>query len=199
MKRKAPSEVSAKRKKMPRNEILEHEDTCPICLLILLRPVTTTCKHTLCAECMSIWAEVSITRQMEVVGLNDSAVTLLPSELESACPLCRTLTIATSDRRREDSLRRRYPRMYVEREVEARSIDDSAEAVETLTLYIGNTHSLIKSDTVDQQNKHKWSFFVRPSRTDLIEEVQVFLVSPDVLREYACLMYPSILRSATHV
>lgn len=130
---------------------------------------------------MAVWSDVSITRQMEIVGLDDAPLTLLPSEMESGCPMCRTLTIATLDRARESALRRSYPRTYREREVEARTIaeHDSAETIETLTLYIGNTHSLVRSDGETSKNNHNWGFFVRPSRTDLIEEVQIFLVSTD--------------------
>lgn len=158
-------------------EVIEHDDICPICVCLLYQPVRTTCGHTLCATCMAIWAEV-ISRQMEIVGLDDAPMTLLPSEMESGCPMCRTLTTAGPDRRREGALRRKYPRSYRDREREERTAieDDPTESVETLTLYIGNTHKLVKSDGSDSRNNHNWSFFVRPSRTDFIEEVQIFLV-----------------------
>lgn len=122
---------------------------------------------------------MSITRQMEIVDLDDAPMTLLPSEMESSCPMCRTVTIATSDRARLEALRQQYPQAYRAREVEERTAreDDAADTVETLTLYIGNTHQAIKSDSEGSKNTHNWKFFVRPSRTDLIEEVQIFLVS----------------------
>lgn len=159
-------------------ESIEDDDICPICVCLLYRPVRTTCGHTMCADCMAIWAEVSINRQMEIVGLDDAPMTLLPSEIQSACPMCRTLTRATADSRREGDVREKYPRTYRDREVEERTAaDDDSETIETLTLYIGNSHSQIRSDA-ESKNTHNWTFFVRPSRTDLIEEVQIFLVSP---------------------
>jgi hypothetical protein len=133
----------------------------------------------MCAECMSAWADISITRQMEIVGLDDAPMTILPSEMECRCPMCRTVTTAAPDRSRERSLRRQYPQAYRQRELDEQTgpDEDSIEAVETLTLYIGNTHHLVKPDsTAGAKNTHNWKFFVRPSRTDLIEEVQVFLV-----------------------
>ena len=92
--------------------------------------------------------------------------------------MCRTLSTASADRSRERRLRRQYARLYKQREVDARtaSDEDFVEAVETLTLYIGNSHQLIRPDSAGSKNTHNWKFFVRPSRTDLIEEVQVFLV-----------------------
>jgi hypothetical protein len=127
---------------------------------------------------MNLWAEISINQQMAVVGLDDEPMTLHPSELEIKCPMCRTPSTTNLDQNRETSLRARYPRTYPQREAEeqAAAEDDFADAVETLTLYIGNTHQLVKADSEDSPNKHNWKFFVRPSRTDLIEEVHIFLV-----------------------
>jgi hypothetical protein len=159
-------------------ETVDDEDVCPICVALIISPVKTHCGHTMCAECMEKWAEVSITRQMEVVGLDDAPMTLLPSEIQSACPMCRTLTRAIADQSREAALREKYPCTYQERQAEAGNVaDDDSESVETLTLYIGNTHSLVRSE-MQSKNTHNWTFFVRPSRADLIEEVQIFLVSP---------------------
>lgn len=159
-------------------ETVDDEDLCPICVALIYSPVKTHCGHTMCAECMEKWAEVSITRQMEVVGLDDAPMTLLPSEIQSACPMCRTLTRASADHRREGALREKYPGTYRQRQAEAQTIaDDNSETIETLTLYIGNTHSLVRSE-MQSKNTHNWTFFIRPSRTDFIEEVQIFLVSP---------------------
>jgi hypothetical protein len=95
------------------------------------------------------------------------------------CPMCRTPTTASTDAHKALDLKKRYPRTYNTRQQDeqAAADDDLAESIETLTLYIGNTHSLVRPDTPDSTNKHNWGFFVRPSRTDLIEEVQIFLVS----------------------
>jgi hypothetical protein len=189
MKRKAKSEALTKAETPPTSKPrrddeaeIEHDDLCAICHCLLLRPVTTKCRHTLCNQCMEVWADISITRQMEIVGLDDTPMTLLPSEMESRCPMCRTLTTASPDKSRERALRRKYARAYRQRELDEQTTadEDFVESVETLTLYIGNTHQLIKPDSSGAKNTHNWKFFVRPSRTDLIEEVQVFLVRSQV-------------------
>ncbi|ETN46564.1 uncharacterized protein HMPREF1541_00749 [Cyphellophora europaea CBS 101466] len=163
--------------RMAETETIEHDDLCAICHCLMLRPVTTTCNHTLCAECMKVWSDISITDQRQIVGLEDVPTTCLPSEMESRCPMCRTLTTASPDRTREAALRRKYKHSYAARELEAQIVSDehNADTIETLTLYIGNTHHLVKADQSGSKNTHNWKFFVRPSRTDLIEEVQVFL------------------------
>ena len=130
---------------------------------------------------MAMWADVSITSQMRIVGLDDEPMILLPNDIEVRCPMCRTPTTASGNAHKALELRSKYPQTYDsrQREEQAAAVDDFALSVETLTLYIGNTHSLVRrnDDDDDTRNNHNWSFFVRPSRTDLIEEVQVFLVS----------------------
>jgi hypothetical protein len=170
------SEPATKTRRM--ESAIEHDDLCAICHCLLLRPVTTRCGHTMCASCMEQWAEISVSRQMAIVGLDDtSPVTLLPSQMESRCPMCRTLTTASDDESRARELRRKYPRGYTQREQEERlKVDEDLADIETLTLYIGNHHSIVRSDPGDSKNIHNWQFFVKPSRTDIIEEVQIFLV-----------------------
>jgi hypothetical protein len=158
---------------------VDHDDLCPVCQLILYKPVRTRCNHTMCEECMAQWADFSITYQMTTVGLDDQAPVLLPHEIETRCPMCRTHTNSTLDIARAEALQSRYPSIYRARETEAIATadDDFASTIETLTVYIGNEHNEIRPEA-DSANKHQWMFFVRPSRTDLIEEVQIFLVSP---------------------
>lgn len=161
-------------------EEIDEDDLCPICQLLFYRPVQTQCSHTLCEACMSHWADVSITSQMTTVGLEDRAVVLLPHQIETRCPMCRTFTTSSLDSRREAALQGRYPHSYSAREAETRRGDDDefAASIETLTVYIGNEHTMVRSEG-DSNNRHHWKFFVRPSRTDLIEEVQIFLVSTE--------------------
>lgn len=162
-------------------EAIDHDHLCPICQLLLYRPVRTRCNHLLCESCMAHWADVSISTQMTTVGLDDVPLLLLPNDVETRCPMCRTPTTASLDPRLETNLQDHYPRTYEERRVEHQSgpeDDLTAAAVETLTVYIGNEHSMIRTAADSQSNnKHQWNFFIRPSRTDLIEEVQIFLVS----------------------
>ncbi|KAF8854026.1 hypothetical protein BDZ45DRAFT_747899 [Acephala macrosclerotiorum] len=51
----------------------------------------------------------------------------------------------------------------------------NSNKAEELMLEIGNTHQLIKPNTSTPQNKHYWTFFVQPSRTDVFEQVIFYL------------------------
>jgi hypothetical protein len=187
---------AAKRSKSPQihqnDEQVHEDDLCPICHLLLYNPLTTSCNHTLCAFCLNMWADVSVTRHMTSVGLDeDTPEVLLPNEIESSCPMCRASSTAGPNQLRENELKQKYPRTYAERQAEAQSeeANGSAESVETLTLYVGNTHRLVRIESDEEMhNKHEWNFFVRPSRTDLIEEVQIFLhptfQNPRLVRQY---------------
>lgn len=156
---------------------VDPDHLCPICQVLLYRPVRTRCNHVLCEACMAHWADVSISTQMTTVGLDDVPLVLLPNDIETRCPMCRTPTTASLDVPLDSALQLQYPVAYQERETESSTtVDDSSTSVETLTLYIGNEHSLIRANS-DSNNKHQWNFFIRPSRTDLVEEVQIFLVS----------------------
>ena len=159
-------------------ETVDQDDLCPICHLLLYKPVRTGCNHTLCESCMAQWADVSITSQMTTVGLDDEAAVLLPHEIETRCPMCRIFTNSVLDPVVERALQGRYPSSYQAREVESKAADedDFGSTIETLTVYIGNEHTEIRADE-GSNNKHQWKFFIRPSRSDLIEEVQILLVS----------------------
>src|SRR5450432_1617130 len=54
---------------------------------------------------------------------------------------------------------------------------DSSVSIEALILYIGNIHREIIPKALAPSNRHQWTFFVRPSRADIIKEVVIFLVS----------------------
>jgi hypothetical protein len=177
----------------PQEEVHD-DDLCPICHLLLYKPVTTRCNHTMCEFCLNMWADVSVTTQMTAVGLDDDTPEiLLPNEIESSCPMCRTSSTARPNKDRERELKHRYPNTYSGRQAEAQNDDAEGdrESVETMTLYIGNTHRMIRVETDDEEahNRHEWKFFVRPSRTDLIEEVQVFL-HPTFRNPRLLLQYP---------
>jgi hypothetical protein len=161
-----------------KNEEIEEDDMCAICHQLLYKPVTTRCHHTLCESCMAHWADVSVTMQMTTVGLDDEPMVLLPNDIETRCPMCRTSTTASLNELRELDLQARYPETYKVREVEVReeNEDETGASIETLTVYIGNTHREARVEDPESHNKHEWKFFVRPSRTDMIEEVHIFLV-----------------------
>ncbi|QDS68999.1 hypothetical protein FKW77_009403 [Venturia effusa] len=169
-----PSPKSIKDDDREGEEEIDEDDVCPICQNLLYNPVITRCNHTLCESCMAHWADASITSQMTIVGLEDEAPILLPHEIETRCPMCRSSTTASVDGSRASKLASQYPSTYHARKADEQMIDES-QAVETLTLYIGNTHNHIRNEDTESKNKHEWKFFIRTSRNDLIEEVQIFL------------------------
>jgi hypothetical protein len=165
MKRKLAAESKSARPdaKVAQEEDVDHDDLCPICQLLLYKPVRTRCVHTMCEACMAQWADCSITNQMTTVGLDDQATVFLPHEIETRCPMCRTFTNAVLDPAREAALRQSYPSLYEARAVESRADqeDEFGSTVETLTVYIGNEHSDVRA-AEGSNNKHSWKFFVRP-------------------------------------
>ncbi|KAK4506567.1 hypothetical protein PRZ48_000299 [Zasmidium cellare] len=153
---------------------VEEDDLCPICRLLLYNPVTTSCNHTLCASCMAHWADVSLSQQMTIVDVDEEPVPFNPvSELEARCPMCRTQTTATTDAVRTEALKAKYPALWAERETEEEG-EGEMGGIQTLTVYVGNRHKMVESEDA---NQHEWAFFVKPSRTDIVEEVQ-FLLHP---------------------
>lgn len=71
------------------------------------------------------------------------------SELEARCPMCRTMTSASEDVRRAEELKARYPKMWAERELEAQedeALQGETDAIQTITVYIGNRHELARPD-----------------------------------------------------
>lgn len=159
------------------SETIAEEDTCPVCRLLVYRPVTTECNHTLCESCMATWADVSIANQMQIVDVDEEPVPFnAVSGLEAKCPMCRTQTTASLNRTLNNDLKRRYPEPYLERQAEEGEVtlNSNDGEIQTLTLYIGNRHHEIEPHT-GSANKHEWTFFVRPSRTDIVEEVHIHL------------------------
>lgn len=111
---------------------------------------------------------------MSIVSLDDVATPMVADAIEARCPMCRTPTTATPNYLLEEIIRSRYPSNYASRQAEeTRSVDDAL--IETMALYIGNTHRVEEPDYPDSSNTHDWTFFVRRSRTDIMEEVQIFL------------------------
>ncbi|KAH7027475.1 uncharacterized protein B0I36DRAFT_327166 [Microdochium trichocladiopsis] len=164
-------------------QTIDEDDTCPICQLLLHDPVRTTCNHTLCSFCMATWASVSLAAPMAIVDVDEVPVDFdAVQDLEARCPMCRTLTAARPDTQRREALREKYPRAYAMRSAEVAAEQSLAggtgggAGVQTITVYIGNRHTLVApSPSGLQENQHEWEFFVRPSRTDIIEEVHMHL------------------------
>ena len=156
-------------------ETIDEDDLCAICRLLLYSPVTTRCNHTLCSSCMAQWADVSISMpHMAIVSVDEEPQNFdAATGLEARCPMCRTLTTASADTRRERELKSKYPMAYAEREAEESADVESGENVQTITVYIGNKHEVVPP--AEDHNTHLWTFMVKPSRTDIIEEVHLHL------------------------
>lgn len=182
-------------------ETLDEEDLCPICHLLLYRPVTTKCKHTLCESCMAHWASTSTSTtfwSLEILHIDDPALPLpVDTAVEAKCPMCRTQTSASLDSVLDEKLRRLYPISYAERAVEEEkdgfvSVKGEESTVQTLTVVIGNEHRLVTDERYGAAedgtdgNIHEWTFFVRPSRSVIVEEVQILLVSLCCLFFHPC-------------
>ncbi|KAK3072381.1 hypothetical protein LTR53_006922 [Teratosphaeriaceae sp. CCFEE 6253] len=124
---------------------------------------------------MATWADVSLATRMPIVSVDEEPDYLDPAAgLEANCPMCRTPTSASLDSDRAETLRSQYPGTYTQRQTEESATAASRENIQTITLYIGNHHELVPSAD-DSANRHQWTFFVKPSRTDIIEEVQILL------------------------
>src|SRR4051794_8376802 len=131
-----PLSASAGTQDLSQEEVTD-DDLCPICHLLLYKPVTTRCNHTLCASCMAHWADVSVVSQMTVVSLDEQPETFSASEVEAKCPMCRTQTSASHNPKMDSELRIRYPRTYEERRAEEdETRPDGSSSIETLTVYI---------------------------------------------------------------
>ncbi|RYO73588.1 hypothetical protein DL764_010552 [Monosporascus ibericus] len=159
------------------SELVHEDDICPICQLLLYNPVTTTCNHTLCRFCMATWASVSLTEPMTIVDVDEEPVAFDPvSELQARCPMCRTLASASLNVSRAEELKEKYPRTWAVREADGESDLADGEGIQTVTIYIGNRHEWVAPRPDDlTQNQHRWTFFVKSSRTDIIEEVHILL------------------------
>lgn len=168
------------------SEVVAHDDLCPICHLLLYDPVKTQCNHVLCASCMAQWADISSTTHITPSSLDLDLSHFDPNydptadlaSLEANCPMCRTQTSASLHTELKATLAARYPKTYEERRVEeevARGSRTGQDGVEGMTILIGNRHRMVRGE--ESANKHDWTFFVRFSRPEIVQEVRVNLVS----------------------
>ncbi|KAF1850772.1 uncharacterized protein K460DRAFT_361541 [Cucurbitaria berberidis CBS 394.84] len=162
-------------------EDIAHDDLCPICQLLLFTPVRTQCNHLLCTSCMAQWADASSTNNIEHSSLDINLADFDPNydpsyDLEANCPMCRTHTTASLDQALARQLERKYPATYAERRVEEeveRGSRIGEGGVEGVMILIGNKHRLIRGS--EDANEHDWTFFVRTSRPDIVQEVRIYL------------------------
>lgn len=91
--------------------------------------------------------------------------------------MCRSNTDAIPDLRFEAELKRKYGALYATRvaeEADARRQEDES-GVEPIAIVIGNEHRYHRPEDPESHNVHAWTFYVRPDRPEMVEEVQVFL------------------------
>lgn len=128
------------------------------------------------------WSDASKTNQIEHssldVNLADFDPTYDPSyDLEDfKCPMCRTSTTASLDKKLAKRLKATYPKTYEERQEEEeidRGSRESQDGMFGVMILIGNKHRLCRSP--EGPNQHDWTFFVRISRRDLVKEVHINL------------------------
>lgn len=127
---------------------------------------------------MAEWADVSVTSQMTIVPLEEEPQEFNALNLEAKCPMCRTQTTAQPSSTKEEELKTRYPEAYSEREEdERRESQQNGNPVETITLYIGNTAKAVPGGEIgDGRSMYDWEFFVKPSNTLIVNEVEMVLV-----------------------
>jgi len=131
---------------------------------------------------MAQWADASTTNEIVHsswdVELEDFDPNYDPTyDLEANCPMCRTHTTASPDNELADQLEQKYPLIYAERRLEEeveRGSRVGQNGVEGVMILIGNKHKLVRGSQDD--NQHDWTFFVRTSRPELVEEVRIELV-----------------------
>lgn len=156
------------------NDNLDAEEICSACGQLLIDPVTTVCSHSICETCMVAddkihMTIVPITGEGDAEGLASS----WNFELFNRCPACgerggtvQGAPFAPPNKVLRRRLQTQRPALYAQR---VHSLKQSREDVQTMTIHVGNWH---KSDG---PKRHQWTFFVRPSRTDMIDHVKLHL------------------------
>lgn len=154
-------------------ESITGSDKCPICFGFLDMPISTSCLHVFCQRCFR-WADISLdSTQLRFVGLDEEEETdKKPRDVQILCPVCGLLTKADHDWSLQRTMQTTYPNTY--RTLSWRVLKerkDSFPVIEILRIIVGNTHKLQPTEN----NRHDWTFFVRPSNPDFVSEVKIFL------------------------
>lgn len=158
-------------------EQLAEKDRCPICSTFLAVPVTTSCGHTFCQPCFR-WANVSVkSSDLNAFPAKDIRESKLTTIL---CPICGQICHSFVDLHHQYKIQNEHPNnwRYTSWAVSQRSTTPSRfPAFEFLTFTIGNTHKMSEAfvDSRKRENRHDWTFFVRPSHPELIAGVVITL------------------------
>lgn len=156
----------------------DEDDDCVICYATLYRPVKTECGHSACEGCMLHWALAAMDECIEQTELPSN---LTVDGIKFKCPTCRTYTTANFDAELDARLHKRHPEEYAARAAEQREPEDSPEdeyATKTMLIMLGNSHRKVDptpSPYTGSMRHHEWTFFVKSSQPELIEEIQVIL------------------------
>lgn len=156
----------------------DEDDDCVICYSTLYRPVKTDCRHSACEACMLHWALAAMDECAEHADLPTG---LTVDGIKFRCPTCRTYTTAAFDAEQNARLQARYPEEYAARAAESASTEDTPEdeyATKTMLIMLGNSHRKIEPEPcpyTDNKRRHEWTFFIKSSQSELIQEMQVVL------------------------
>ncbi|KAJ3051161.1 hypothetical protein HK097_007858 [Rhizophlyctis rosea] len=135
--------------------------TCPLCLKLLFKPVTTPCNHHFCLHCLKdlfesgegVWGPIELKTDWEV----DEVVT-------RPCPMCRKEVLKREmmsvNTNMDARIQAMFPETYLARQQEL--LDDSAHPLPSFTkkLYVGNRYKSVPPELPDEESKDSWVFFV---------------------------------------
>lgn len=134
-----------------------HNFSCPICLNLLLNPITTPCKHAFCMHCFE---------EMSDLTANEG----------TKCPMCRNEIsnefVFKVDKDLEEKVIASFPKEYqIRTKLLAEQIALNGSMVKLKILY-GNLHVKLEnakpSRTNPQiKNEHKWTAFVKVHKEDV--------------------------------
>lgn len=145
------------------------EHLCSKCQQVLFQPTSSTCNHTFCASCMLEPGNVDLVMVFQPLQLGGKGLgqALIENFGKTySCPVCRTQAGFWRDDICDTQLQFTRPQEHAHR-AELGTAADAAAGIITIT--IGNWHELV------QTLHHRWSFFVKPDRTDIIKEVHMHL------------------------
>ncbi|KAF3907944.1 hypothetical protein ABW21_db0205985 [Orbilia brochopaga] len=166
-----------------------HEDLeCPICVQPFDRALITTCGHTFCTSCLTVWANNSYVNLTPIPM--DQPVDMGPGQpahdplndpappFRFTCPMCRTFTTQQPQPVIDRLVTDLYPNLYCQRMLARLQEREDASAagnhnVETLVILLGNTVERTQ-DLPVVPGKVIWSLlFARTSDSSVISDVEV--------------------------
>lgn len=143
--------------------------SCPVCESFMIDPVSTSCGHTLCDSCVSGQAQdkfMFLFEPLDSKGKPEGDAAVRNFGYNWRCPVCGTQAYVWYNSLLAQQLQREFPATHLQRSAEVNmAMGDS----ELINISIGNWHELVG------QGAHRWTFFVKPSRTDIVDMVYIQL------------------------